>query len=81
MNIKCCGCIGGRKVAVDVKTLQKGIHVVVGTPGRLLDLINRKALVTDKIKIFCLDEADEMLSRTFKNQIMKGRFPPPNCMI
>jgi translation initiation factor 4A len=43
----------------------------VGTPGRLLDLIKRKSLVTDKIKIFCLDEADEMLSSSFKTQIME----------
>ena len=80
MNIKCCACIGGRKVAVDVKTLEKGVHVVVGTPGRLLDLISRKALVMDKIKIFCVDEADEMLSRGFKKQIMKGK-SLPNYMI
>ncbi|KAF8961819.1 P-loop containing nucleoside triphosphate hydrolase protein [Flammula alnicola] len=76
MNIKCYGCIGGRKVSKDVETLEKGVHVIVGTPGRLLDLINRKALVMDKTKILCLDEADEMLSRGFKRQIMKGRFPP-----
>jgi len=76
MNIKCCACIGGTKVAVDVETLEKGVHVVVGTPGRLLSLINRKALVMDKIKIFCVDEADEMLQREFKKQIMKGRSFP-----
>jgi translation initiation factor 4A len=76
MNIKCCACIGGTKVAVDIKTLEEGVHVVVGTPGRLLHLINLKALVMDKIKIFCLDEADEMLSRVFKKQIMKGRSLP-----
>ncbi|KAF8812975.1 DEAD-domain-containing protein [Phlegmacium glaucopus] len=71
MNIRCYDCIGGRKAAKDVKKLEKGIHVVVGTPGRLIELIKRRALVTDKIKIFCLDEADEMLSRGFKKQIMK----------
>ena len=76
MNIKCCACIGGTKVAADVKTLGKGVHVVVGTPGRLLTLINRKVLVMDKIKIFCLDEADEMFSGEFKKQIMKGRSLP-----
>ena len=59
----------------DVKTLAEGVHVVVGTPGRLLHLIRLKALVTDKIKILCLDEADEMLSRGFKVQIMEGRYP------
>jgi len=76
MNIKCCSCIGGTKATVDVKTLEKGVHVVVGTPGRLHHLITQKALIVDNIKIFCLDEADEMLSRTFKKQIMKGKSPP-----
>ena len=76
MNIKCCACIGGTKVVVDVETLENGVHVVVGTPGRVLSLINRKALVMDKIKIFCVDEADEMLAREFKRQIMKGRSLP-----
>jgi len=41
----------------------------VGTPGRVFDMINRRALRTDKIRIFVLDEADEMLSRGFKDQI------------
>jgi len=49
--------------------LQEGVQVVVGTPGRVYDMINRRALRTDTIKIFCLDEADEMLSRGFKDQI------------
>jgi translation initiation factor 4A len=49
--------------------LQEGVHVVVGTPGRVYDMINRRALRTDTIKQFCLDEADEMLSRGFKDQI------------
>merc|ERR1712071_471175 len=49
--------------------LEQGVHVVVGTPGRVFDMINRRALHTDKIRIFVLDEADEMLSRGFKDQI------------
>jgi len=52
-----------------VTVLQSGIHVVVGTPGRVLDLVQRGALDTSHIKIFVLDEADEMLSRGFKDQI------------
>lgn len=44
----------------------------MGTPGRLLDLIRRKALELEKIKILCIDEADEMMSRGFHPQIMKG---------
>jgi translation initiation factor 4A len=49
--------------------ISQGVHIVVGTPGRVFDMINRRALKTDNVKIFCLDEADEMLSRGFKDQI------------
>jgi translation initiation factor 4A len=69
MNIECHACVGGTNVREDMGKLQEGVHVVVGTPGRVFDMINRRALRTDNIKIFCLDEADEMLSRGFKDQI------------
>lgn len=69
MNIECHACVGGTNVREDMAKLQEGVHVVVGTPGRVFDMINRRALRTDNIKIFCLDEADEMLSRGFKDQI------------
>jgi len=69
MNIECHACVGGTNVREDMAKLQEGVHVVVGTPGRVFDMINRRALKTDTIKIFCLDEADEMLSRGFKDQI------------
>lgn len=49
--------------------LGDGAQVVVGTPGRVYDMINRGAFRTDKLKMFCLDEADEMLSRGFKDQM------------
>ncbi|KAF8126038.1 P-loop containing nucleoside triphosphate hydrolase protein [Boletus edulis] len=69
MSIECHACVGGTNVREDMAKLQEGVHVVVGTPGRVYDMINRRALRTDTIKIFCLDEADEMLSRGFKDQI------------
>ncbi|KAJ3525332.1 hypothetical protein NM688_g8417 [Phlebia brevispora] len=69
MNIECHACVGGTNVREDMAKLQEGVHVVVGTPGRVYDMINRRALRADSIKIFCLDEADEMLSRGFKDQI------------
>jgi len=69
MNVECHACVGGTNVREDMSKLQEGVHVVVGTPGRVYDMINRRALRTDNIKIFCLDEADEMLSRGFKDQI------------
>ena len=69
MNIECHACVGGTNVREDMGKLQEGVHVVVGTPGRVFDMINRRALRADTIKLFCLDEADEMLSRGFKDQI------------
>lgn len=49
--------------------MDMGTHIVVGTPGRVYDMISRKVLRTKAIKLFVLDEADEMLSRGFKDQI------------
>eukprot|EP00158_Paraphelidium_tribonemae_P003083 Partr_v1_DN25882_c1_g1_i1_m2503 putative (RNA) helicase len=69
MGAKCHACIGGTNWREDVKILESGVHVVVGTPGRVFDMINRGALRTDALKLFILDEADEMLSRGFKTQI------------
>ncbi len=69
LNVECHACIGGTNVREDMDKLKEGAHVVVGTPGRVFDMINRKALRTDHIKIFCLDEADEMLARGFREQI------------
>jgi translation initiation factor 4A len=69
MHIECHACIGGTNVREDMAKLQEGVQVVVGTPGRVYDMINRRALRTDNMKIFCMDEADEMLSRGFKDQI------------
>jgi translation initiation factor 4A len=69
MNIKIHACVGGTAVREDIRTLQDGVHIVVGTPGRVYDMIQRRALLLDSVQIFVLDEADEMLSRGFKEQI------------
>ena len=53
----------------DQRILQQGVHVVVGTPGRVFDMLRRNALRSNNIRMFVLDEADEMLSRGFKDQI------------
>lgn len=47
----------------------RGIQVVVGTPGRVYDMINRRALDLRDVRLFVLDEADEMLSRGFRDQV------------
>ncbi|BFZ55882.1 translation initiation factor eIF4A [Savitreella phatthalungensis] len=69
MDVECHACIGGTNVRDDMKALQEGPHVIVGTPGRVHDMIQRRALRTDHVKMFVLDEADEMLSQGFKEQI------------
>jgi len=52
-----------------MSALKRGPHIVIGTPGRVNDMINRGALKTDNLKLFALDEADELLSRGFTEQI------------
>lgn len=69
MNAQCHACIGGTNVREDMRRLETGCHVVVGTPGRVYDMINRRVLRMEGIRLFILDEADEMLSRGFKDQI------------
>mmetsp|Transcript_3719 Transcript_3719/g.6111 ORF Transcript_3719/g.6111 Transcript_3719/m.6111 type:complete len:417 (-) Transcript_3719:485-1735(-) len=69
MGIKVHACIGGTAVRESIRTLQGGVHVVIGTPGRVDDMINRRVLRLDHLRQFFLDEADEMLSVGFKDQI------------
>lgn len=70
LDVKAHVLIGGRSVRDDIATLDSGaVHVVVGTPGRVIDMMRRNILRTDGIRVFILDEADEMLSRGFKDQI------------
>jgi len=69
LQTKAYACIGGTKIQSDIDALAEGIHIVIGTPGRVLDLLQRKALDPRYIVSLVLDEADEMLSRGFKDQI------------
>ena len=62
-------CVGGQSTRDDMRALGSGVHVVVGTPGRVFDMITRGALRLDACKLFVMDEADEMLSTGFKDQI------------
>jgi translation initiation factor 4A len=70
MKVKSRCCIGGTDARADRDSLRNGgVHIVVGTPGRIKDLIDKKALKTDFLKIVVLDEADEMLSRGFIEEV------------
>lgn len=70
IKVVCHACVGGTDVRDDMAKLKQGVHMVVGTPGRVFDMINnRNCLTVSHMRLFVLDEADEMLSRGFKTQI------------
>jgi len=82
MNVQAHVCIGGTNVGEDIRKLDFGQHVVVGTPGRTFDMIRRRNLRTRNIKLLILDEADEMLNRGFKEQIYDVyRYLPPATQV
>ena len=62
---------GGANIDEQIKGLKRGAHIVVGTPGRTVDLINRRALKLGNIQWLVLDEADEMLNMGFKEELDK----------
>lgn len=68
-NINIVPVYGGASINEQIKLLDKGAHVVVATPGRAVDLINRKKLRLGDVKWLVLDEADEMLSMGFKDDL------------
>jgi len=82
MSVQVHACIGGKSVSEDIKKLETGVHIVSGTPGRVFDMIQKRSLKTRNIKMLVLDEADEMLSRGFKEQIYDVyRYLPPNTQV
>lgn len=79
LKVVCYTCVGGTVVAEDRKRLKDGgVHVVVGTPGRVLDLITKNYLNPNYLKVIVLDEADEMLGRGFVDQMKEiiQKLPP-----
>merc|ERR1711934_405854 len=81
-SVKCHACIGGTSVREDIDKLRDGQHDIVGTPGRVFDMINKRHLRVDDLITFVLDEADEMLSRGFKDQIYDiFKCLPPNVQV
>jgi translation initiation factor 4A len=82
MKVKVHAFIGGTSLKADIKNLSEGVHIVVGTPGRVLDMINKNILKLTSLKLFVLDEADEMLSRGFLDSIKQViSFIPETCQI
>ena len=68
-GIKILAVYGGTNIDTQIKSLNKGVHIVIGTPGRTKDLIKRKVLKLELVDKVVLDEADEMLSMGFKDDL------------
>lgn len=68
-NIKTTAVYGGSSIMDQIRSLREKPQIIVGTPGRVIDLINRKALDFSEISWLVLDEADEMLSMGFKDDL------------
>ena len=69
MNVSICQVTGGTSVSRTIEDLRKNPHIIIGTPGRILDMMNKKALNYKTIRYVVIDEADEMLSSGFVTQI------------
>ncbi|MDP3385985.1 MAG: DEAD/DEAH box helicase [Eubacteriales bacterium] len=69
MDVTSTAVYGGAPIVDQIKKIKKGSQIIVGTPGRTIDLINRRVLKFDHIKTLILDEADEMLKMGFKEDI------------
>lgn len=60
---------GGSSISTQISSIKKGVQIIVATPGRLIDLIERKAIDLHRVKYLVLDEADEMLNMGFRDDI------------
>lgn len=68
-NLRVLPVYGGSSIDSQIKSLKRGVQIIVATPGRLIDLINRKTVELEAIKYVVLDEADEMLNMGFTESI------------
>ena len=71
LNVRVLAVYGGQPYGPQISQLNRGVDIVVGTPGRLLDLIERKALNIKHVRTVVLDEADEMLNMGFIEDVEK----------
>jgi superfamily II DNA/RNA helicase len=69
MGIKTYAAMGKTPVREDIRALDRGVQFLTGTPGRIYDLMNRKAFTTANIKVIIIDEADQMLEDHFREQL------------
>ena len=80
LKLKICLLIGGTSLGHNIEQLKGGAHVLVGSPGRVLDLLSKKILSLTDLKVLVLDEADEMLSKGFLGNIKEIiKYIPTTC--
>jgi len=70
LPVSCYCATGGTPIREDIKAIENGAQFIVGTPGRIYDLMNRNILKTENVKTLILDEADQMLEDRFYKQVM-----------
>lgn len=70
LNISIYSATGGTPLREDIRAIEKGCQYLIGTPGRIFDLMNRNVLSRDHIRVLIFDEADQMLEDRFKEQVM-----------
>jgi len=82
MGIRTATVIGGTDMRESMRALDAGVDVAIGTPGRMHDLISKRKLRVDAVHMFCVDEADEMLSQGFSEQMYElFRFLPCDVQV
>jgi translation initiation factor 4A len=83
MGVSSYSATGGMPIRDDIKAIERGVHFLVGTPGRIYDLMTRGVLSRNMIRVLILDEADQMLEDRFKEQVIcileKGF--PQDCQV
>ena len=78
VHLRSCVIFGGTSARPQIQALNRGVHIAVATPGRLLDLMNQGHLRLDAIEVFILDEADRMLDMGFIHDVKKIIAAVPN---
>jgi len=69
MNARIMVTTGGTNLKDDIMRIYDNVHIIIATPGRILDLIEKKVAIMDKCRMFVLDEADKLLSQDFKGML------------
>ncbi|XP_065556215.1 ATP-dependent RNA helicase abstrakt-like isoform X3 [Artemia franciscana] len=67
--IRCCLAIGGTSMSETAESIRRGVHILVATPGRLMDMLDKKIVKLDICRYLCMDEADRMIDMGFEEDI------------